>query len=67
MITKTYFRCDPEKNTECKKRGCALVKQRGRKSGDCYVTEKAECAALNEAGKPIVAFSLIRGEDDGTD
>jgi len=67
MRTITYYRCDPEKNKECKKRGCALVKKRGVKGGDCRATHKPECAELNEAGKPVVAFTVMRGEDNGTD
>lgn len=67
MIQKTFYECDPEKNAECKKRGCALVKKRGVKAGECRATSKPECAALDEEGRPIVAFVVMRGEDDGTD
>ena len=67
MITKTFYQCDPEKNTECKKRGCALVKTRGRKAGKCKMTSDPDCAVLNEEGKPVVAYVVIRGEEDGTD
>ena len=67
MIQKTFYECDPEKNTECKKRGCALVKKRGVKAGECRATSKPECAALDEEGRPIVACVVMRGEDDGTD
>ena len=67
MIQKTFYRCDPEKNKECSKRGCALVKQRGRKAGECSATSKAECAVLNEQGRPVVAYVVMRGDDDGTD
>lgn len=67
MITKTYYRCDPEKNTECKKRGCALVKGKGRKPGPCSATDDPACAVLDEEGRPVVAFVVMRGESDGTD
>ena len=63
----TFYRCDPEKNTECKKRGCALVKKRGKISGECAATSNPDFAELNEDGKPIVAFVVMRGEDNGTD
>ncbi len=69
MIQKTFYRCDPEKNTECKKRGCALIRGRGKKAGSfrCEATDNPEYAALNEEGRPIVAFTVMRGEDNGTD
>ena len=66
-MQRTYYKCDPEKNTECKKRGCALVKKRGRIAGECEATSNPDFAKLNEDGKPIVAFVLMRGEDNGTD
>ena len=46
---------------------CALVKSRGRKAGECNVTADPECAVLNEAGRPVKAFVVMRGDDDGTD
>ena len=64
----TYYVCDPEKNTECKKRGCALI--RGRKkagSFKCEATANPEYAVLNEEGRPVKAFVVMRGDDDGTD
>ena len=67
MRQTTYYRCDPEKNTECKKRGCALVKGRGRKPGQCEVTDNPEFAVLNEEGRPVKAFVVMRGDSDGTD
>ena len=68
MIQRTYYVCDPEKNEECKKRGCAHAQKRGKKpAGDCRATSNPEYAALDGEGKPIVAFVLMRGEDDGTD
>ena len=63
----TYYRCDPEKNKECKKRGCALVKTRGRRARECKMTSNPEFAALDDNGKPIVEYVVIRGDDDGTD
>lgn len=63
----TYYQCDPEKNIKCRKKDCALVKSRGRKAGECNVTADPECAVLNEAGRPVKAFVVMRGDDDGTD
>lgn len=67
MRTETFYRCDPEKNTECNKRGCALVKKRGVKAGRCEATADPACAELNEAGRPVIAFVVMRGDEDGTD
>ena len=67
MIHETFYRCDPEKNTECRKTGCALIRKRGKKPGECSATKKAECAALSEDGRPVVAYVLMRGDDNGTD
>ena len=67
MGQTTYYKCDPEKNTECRKTGCALVQKRGRKSGECRATSKPECAVLNEEGRPVVAYVLVRGDENGTD
>ena len=66
-MQRTYYKCDPEKNTECRKTGCALIKKRGKVPGDCAATSNPDFAVLNEEGKPIVAFVLMRGEDNGTD
>ena len=63
----TYYQCDPEKNKECKKTGCALVKARGRKAGDCKATVNPKYAVLNEEKRPVIAFVVMRGDDDGTD
>ncbi len=63
----TYYKCDPEKNKECKKRGCALVTARGRRPGECEATSNPEFAVLNEEGRPVKAFVVMRGDDDGTD
>lgn len=67
MIQETFYRCDPEKNRKCKKTGCALI--RGREKGgmyQCDATADPEYAELDEAGRPIVAFVVMRGEDNGT-
>ena len=66
-MQKTFYKCDPEKNTECRKSRCALAKKRGRIAGECEATSNPDFAMLNEDGKPIVAYVLMRGEDNGTD
>ena len=63
----TFYRCDPGKNTECKKTGCALVKKKGKCTGKCEATSNPKFAQLNEDGNPIVAFVVMRGEDNGAD
>ena len=67
MRLETYYQCDPEKNTECNKRGCALVKKRGKAPGECRATGNPEYAVLNEEGRPVKAFVVMRGDSDGTD
>ena len=64
----TYYKCDPEKNTECKKNGCNKGRGKSKKAfGWCKATSNPEYAVLNEEGRPIKAFVVMRGEDDGTD
>ena len=67
MRLETYYLCNPEKNTECKKRGCAFAKGRGKKPGPCSATDKPEFAVLNEEGRPVKAFVVMRGDRNGTD
>ena len=38
MKQTTYYLCDPEKNTECKRKGCAYARGRGKARGECTVT-----------------------------
>ena len=60
----TLYRCDPEKNQECRRRMCYL------RGGKCEGTRKAECARLDSDGKPIILPGLRerwRGKADGTD
>lgn len=45
------YLCDPEKNKECKKTGCFT-----RYQHCCEATNKAECAVLDNEGKPIRVF-----------
>ena len=53
------YRCDPEKNTECRKVSCC------RSGGPCEATKKADCAAMDGNGQPIEY--KVRGKTDGTD
>ena len=48
----TLYECDPEKNTECRKRSCLY--KRNRKYG-CSETKNPAFAKLGENGEPIVA------------
>ena len=67
MKQTTYYLCDPEKNTECKRKGCAYARGRGKARGECTVTPDIKCAVLSDKGFPMIAFVEMRGEDDGTD
>ena len=65
---KILYRCDPEKNTECRKRGCAKEKKAFR----CKCTSNPDYAVKDNNGKPIIAFIHFDDEpplmvDGGTD
>ena len=49
----TLYYCDPEKNTECRKTGCAhvLTKTEG---GVCFITLREEYARLDSNGRPMI-------------
>ena len=57
---KIFYRCDPEKNTECRKRGCF------RRGGKCRATSRTECAVRDADGKPVEEFR-VRDRRNGTD
>ena len=57
---KTWYRCDPEKNKECRQRSCGLY------GGPCIRTSRMEYAKLDADGKPIIEPGL-RGKEHGTD
>ena len=46
------YRCDAEKNTECKKRGCS----HNNKIWKCRCTSNPDYAQKDENGQPIIAF-----------
>ena len=48
---QTYYWCDPEKNTECRKASCFF------NGGDCRITSRRSCAVL-DGGMPVVAKIL---------
>lgn len=55
-----FYRCDPEKNTECRKSGCYT------RGGECKATSKMACAIRDADGNPIEEFR-VRDRKDGTD
>ena len=57
---KTWYRCDPEKNKECRQIRCGIY------GGPCIRTSKAEYAETDANGKPIIEPGL-RGTKHGTD
>ena len=52
MEKKTWYLCDPDKNTECRKTGCVHNAAAIMKS--CERTSHPEYAKLDEEGKPII-------------
>ena len=48
---KTWYVCDPMKNTECRKMSC--IDNENRVGGPCYRTHIQAFAMLDENGKPI--------------
>ena len=55
MIVKmTFYVCDPEKNTACRKDGCF----RGEPNSEaaCRMTKHVEFAKTDTEGKPIIVF-----------
>lgn len=55
---KIIYRCDPNKNTKCKKTSCFIF------AGECQCTSDKKFAALDGYGKPIVDFIDTREESD---
>ena len=50
---KLLYRCDPDKNTECRKGNCFINK----KAFACKLTSNPDYAVKDEkSGKPIVAY-----------
>ena len=47
--TKTYYLCDPNKNTNCKKTVCQVK---------CNLTEEVKFARLNNDGTPKIVIVL---------
>ena len=66
MSEKIWYRCDPEKHRECRKRNCF------KQGGPCKRTCREECAETDAEGKPIIEPGWRiepeqRGQADGTD
>ena len=47
------YLCDPEKNTDCRKRGCVSL-HRGNKSCRCMLTNKRDAAIRTGSGKAVL-------------
>ena len=64
MASELYFYCDPEKNTECKKRSCHIMKKPWAR---CELTRNQEFARLNRDGFPMIYGLKFEGgaENDG--
>ena len=57
------YRCDPLKNTECRKTMCFI---NGKMGHECRATTRREFSARDENGNPVVE-RVLRGDRDGTD
>lgn len=57
--TATLYWCDPEKNTECQKKGCAYLLTRAD-GGICSATFRREYAREYENGEPMVYEGKLR-------
>ena len=57
------YECDPAKNRECRKVGCAF--EPGNPVGFCSVTFREEFARLDENGKPIPHKKGKAGKENG--
>ena len=51
--TAILYICDPEKNPECDRIGCAYF-LRASEGGVCSCTFRRECAMEDETGKPMI-------------
>ena len=48
----TFYRCDPDKNSECSKKSCVNKK----KVFPCKCTSNPDFAMKDKSGNPIIAF-----------
>ena len=51
---RTWYFCDPEKNTGCPKTICASNPENAGRKCVCVTTDKKEYAKLDENGEPCV-------------
>ena len=63
MASELYFYCDPDRNTECKKRNCHILKKPWAR---CEITRNQEFARLTKDGIPMIYGLKFEGgvEDD---
>ena len=58
MEQKILYKCDPDKNTACRKTHCkydpCVV------NGECDSTSQEQYAVLDDNGKPIITYNFIR-------
>ena len=59
MASELYFYCDPDRNTECKKRSCHI---RGKPWAQCKLTRHQEFARLNRDGFPMIYGLKFEGD-----
>ena len=68
---RQLYLCNPVKNKQCLKRNCMFTMG----LGNCYSTDKVDCAELNIKGEPIKTFyhngggkppTFNGGDSDGT-
>lgn len=57
-MEKILYKCDPKKNTACKKTHCkfnpAVI------GGECDSTSEEQYAVLDDNGEPIIKYNFIR-------
>lgn len=57
------YYCDPEKNTECRKMGCAHLFTR-TEGGVCFITFQREFARTDGNGRPLIYKIKTRKTED---
>lgn len=54
---KTWYLCDPERNTDCRKRSCGWLRR-----GRCWLTSRRACAKTDENVAPLTSWDLVERE-----
>lgn len=57
-MIQIFYECDREKNTECPKTGCTMMKV-------CHSTTKKEYAKIDEFGHPVVSALQNLPDNEG--